>query len=393
MGKITKVDTSDIKKSRPAIPQSTVVELWSRSGGRCELCNEKLWRDGLTFHSINQSNIAHIIAQTPNGPRGNKDDSERLATDISNLMLVCAKHNKLFDTNEIVEQYTVKRLREIKKEHEERIDIATSIKPEMQTTPLIYTSSINNTHMSISNSEVRNALFPRFYPILDKRIDLNFEATDLESEFWKYEKSNLEKSYNSKIKPEFENGNIKHLSIFAMAPQPLLIYLGYLIGDKFPVSIYQLQRYPRSWGWMENGLTNLRFNVKKPLSVKFPPLLTISLSDKICEERIKEAIGSSYSRWDITIDNPNRDFLTRESFLYEFSSKISQLLDEIKNVYGMDNELKIIPIMPIATAIEFGRRIDPKYSMPIKIYNHNQNINKFEPVLTIGSQEGRCVEG
>ena len=69
--------------------------------------------------------------------------------------------------------------------------------------------------------------------------------------------------------------------------------------------------------------------------------------------------------------------------MYYFSHKFSKLIDEIKNIHGIDTELKIIPVMPLAIAIELGRRIDPKYSMPIKIYNNNQNTNKFEPVMNI----------
>ena len=382
MGKITKIKKSKCT-SRPKIPEKVVIELWSKAGGRCELCNEKLWRDGLTYHQINQSNIAHIIAQTPKGPRGSEQDSERLATDISNLMLVCAKHNKLFDTGDIMKEYSVERLHQLKEKHENRIDIATDITPEQQTTPLVYTSTINNTKMFITDREIRNAVFPHYYPILDKRINLNFELTDMEDDFWIAEKKNLENIFNRKIIPELENGNIKHLSIFAIAPQPLLIYLGFLLGDKYPTEVYQLQRNPRKWGWYESSMQDLEYIITKPDKITQQPVLTLSLSDNITEDRIKNSINGEYSRWDLSIKDPNREFLINKNYLYYFSHKFSKLIDEIKNIHGIDTELKIIPVMPLAIAIELGRRIDPKYSMPIKIYNNNQNTNKFEPVMNI----------
>lgn len=383
MGEVTKM-VGNIFKKREDIPKPTTIELWCKAGGRCELCNEKLWRDGLTYHKINQSNIAHIIAQTPNGPRGSVEDSKRLAKDISNLMLVCAKHNHLFDNNEISKEYNIERLRQMKSEHEARIDIATSIVPEKQTTPLIYTSLINDTRMNISDTEIRNAVFPEFYPILDKTINLQLETNDTEKNFWDTEKSNLTKFFERKIRPELEDGSIKHLSVFGFAPQPLLIYFGYLLGDKFPAEIYPLQRNPREWKWTNVGCNDLEYIISKPEETQYPPVLTISLSAKIDEDRIKNSLKNEpYSHWDISIKSPDREFLTNKNYLYRFSREISILLDDIKNKHGINTELKVIPVMPLATAIEFGRRIDPKSSMPIKLYNNNQNSGIFEPVIDI----------
>ena len=76
------------KKKRPAIPENVKRELWIKSGGRCEFrgCNKYLYKDGVTKQPRNLANIAHIVSWTPTGPRGNQN-SEKLATDISNLML------------------------------------------------------------------------------------------------------------------------------------------------------------------------------------------------------------------------------------------------------------------------------------------------------------------
>ena len=95
---------------RPSIPAPVKFELWTKSGGRCEFegCNKPLWYDGLTFAKINGSNIAHIISWTPNGPRGDENLSEKLATDVNNLMLTCPIHNHLIDSKDHIEEYSVK---------------------------------------------------------------------------------------------------------------------------------------------------------------------------------------------------------------------------------------------------------------------------------------------
>lgn len=389
MSKRTRLTSSDVKikqkkKTRDfSIPQPVVCKLWSKAGGRCHLCNKPLYEDDLTFYTINKSHIAHILSWTPNGPRYEAGRSELLRTDFSNLMLVCMDHNKLFDVGAAVGEYTEERLLNIKKEHEDRIDIATSIIPENQTTPLVYMSKILGCKMHISDSEIRNAVFPNFYPKIDEKISFNLQVNDTDSDFWNTEKKNMEIYFTRDLKPKLEDGTISHLSVFGFAPQPLLIYFGYLLGDKYTTDIYPLQRNPKEWKWRETGHEKINYKKKYPTDLKHQPVLTISLSDKITEERVIASIGNNYSRWDISIEKPDREFLTNKEYLYEFSRIISAVLDEIKNAHGISTELKILPVMPIATAIEFGRRIDPKYSMPIKIYNHNEKSQVFEPVLDI----------
>ena len=65
--------------------------LWAISGGRCEYegCNTPLYMDILTKKKYNKAYIAHIVADSLDGPRGDPERSEKLANEISNLMLLC----------------------------------------------------------------------------------------------------------------------------------------------------------------------------------------------------------------------------------------------------------------------------------------------------------------
>lgn len=51
--------------------------LWAISAGRCEYkgCNKVLHRDILTKKKYNSAYIAHIVADKPNGPRGDIERS------------------------------------------------------------------------------------------------------------------------------------------------------------------------------------------------------------------------------------------------------------------------------------------------------------------------------
>ena len=75
------------------------TKLWVLSGGRCEYkdCNKKLWRDDVTMQELNGAYIAHIVAASEGGARYDKDRSEKLADDFSNLMLLCDFHHRMID--------------------------------------------------------------------------------------------------------------------------------------------------------------------------------------------------------------------------------------------------------------------------------------------------------
>ena len=72
--------------SKTTIPESVKRDLWFAAHGRCEFagCNKVLFKHGITMDECNISNYAHIIGDSPKGPRGDKEKSKELAKDINN---------------------------------------------------------------------------------------------------------------------------------------------------------------------------------------------------------------------------------------------------------------------------------------------------------------------
>jgi hypothetical protein len=114
--------------SHTNVPDKTKLRLWVAAGGRCQYpgCNKPLYRDDLTLSEMNRSNIAHIIADSPEGPRGDAFYSEKLAAEFSNLMLLCYDHHHLID-HERLDEHPPEALRTMKAEHERRIEMVTGI--------------------------------------------------------------------------------------------------------------------------------------------------------------------------------------------------------------------------------------------------------------------------
>ncbi len=100
-----------------AITDRTRKILWVKAGGRCSYCQVQLVTEGT--HTDDPSVFgeeAHIVGQSPNGPRAG-DISDVDVDSYANLILLCRKHHKQVDDQ--VGYYTVERLKEIKRHHEE----------------------------------------------------------------------------------------------------------------------------------------------------------------------------------------------------------------------------------------------------------------------------------
>lgn len=89
--------------------------LWGRSGNRCAFpgCKIELTPDGATS---TLGEMAHIVADSPNGPRGESTLTPDERDQYSNLILLCPTHHTQIDSNP--EEWTVERLVRIKAEHE-----------------------------------------------------------------------------------------------------------------------------------------------------------------------------------------------------------------------------------------------------------------------------------
>src|SRR6266404_246752 len=98
-----------------AITDRTRKILWVKAGGRCSICQVQLVTEGTDTDDPSVfGEEAHIVGQSPNGPRaGIISDVDSYA----NLILLCRKHHKQVDDQ--VGYYTVERLKEIKRQHEE----------------------------------------------------------------------------------------------------------------------------------------------------------------------------------------------------------------------------------------------------------------------------------
>lgn len=373
--------------SATSVPENVKIRLWGRAAGRCQYegCNIPLWLDTLTKAEFNTAYLAHIVADNPNGPRGHPILSKQLAADISNLMLMCDVHHRQIDKVDVT-GHPVERLKAMKDAHERRIEITSGITADKRSHILLYGANVGEQSSPVSYAKASTAMIHDWYPADTVPLSLgmyNSSFQDRAEGFWQVESEQLKNMVVSRVRPRLATGDVQHLSIFAMAPQPLLILLGALLSDIPAAEVYQLHREPPDWRWQEDPAT-FEYSIEEPPTEETgPPALVFSLSGTIAAGRIAAAIGGEAAIWRVTIPRPDNDFLKSRRQVRLFRELMRPVMDRIKLRHGEEATIHVFPAMPVALAVEFGRIVMPKADLPLIIYDEHKELGGFVRVLDL----------
>jgi hypothetical protein len=115
--------TSRCARSRGRrIPRDTVVRLVGASGGHCERpsCPTGfLWHEFADGSAVRLGEVAHIVAASVEGPRGDTEVREHELVSYANLLLLCPTCHTIVDG--APREYTTDILRRWKVDHESRL--------------------------------------------------------------------------------------------------------------------------------------------------------------------------------------------------------------------------------------------------------------------------------
>lgn len=376
--------------ARKSILDTVKLQLWVKSAGRCEFkgCNTPVWNNQLTLSDGNFGEVAHIIGSSKLGARGN-ENSEKLQTEFSNLMLLCQRCHKEIDDN--TERYPTELLQKWKQEHEDRIEIQTSYSEDIhKSTVLFFSVNIGERLVPINQEPIRNAMFPKF-PSDQKGIKIEEKEFDRfgNIEYWQ---NFAENKIKRKITRYFEDGIddvvIKHISIFGISPMPLLVYLGRCIGDTIPCDIYQSHRNiedtSKTWSWQDQNNIDINYFIsceRKGLGDEV--FLKLAISDNIELDKYENLISDNCSVYQITVENPSPHFLKSKKQLEIFSYEYRKLLNEIQAKHGKNCKIFILPAIPVSVAVECGRVILPTKDPLVYICEYYKDDGGFKNVLQV----------
>lgn len=384
------------KKSRRSLPASVTNLLWGRAAGRCEFegCARQLTRDSITKRDGNYADRAHI---RPVGECGPRASSRTPATDINsieNLMLVCHEHHVLIDGH--AGDYPEERLLAMKHEHENRVRRATDFTVRSPSHVLVVRGRIGvDRAPTLSREDMWQVLdADHHYSATDGPIEVDVSDigyTDADENFWAACETTLRRKLESAFEPHGSLHRAEHMSVFALAPMPVLMTLGKILGDVRPASVHQFDRYANTWRWPINGSEREREysfawqGNREDDAARVA--LTISLSATVDRSLVSRAMGeSALAEMAFTITQPAYSTIRGPADLNTFRQTMHDCLGAIESRFGSNCEIHVFPAMPASAAVEFGRLMLPKAFPGILIYDHHRDRGGFHPTLWLCSK-------
>jgi len=360
--------------------------LWARSAGRCQYCNKPLIGDLFSANNrLIRALVAHVVSAKPDGPRGDAVRSLQLVDDINNLMLLCYEHHRLIDVEDEA-GHPEALLLAMKAAHETRIEIQTGLADDRQTHIVTFGAPIGSIEAPLSYPSVRMTVLPERYPASGRAIHLEMKGCqyrDHEQTYWTIQKENLRRQFRDRIAGRIETGEIRHLSVFGLAPQPLLIELGHLLCDISSADVHQLMREPKGWGWVSDG-DPIAFRTSSGSSGANVVALKLALSATVTDDRIHRVLGPNVPIWSITAADPHNDIMRRAEDLHTWRRLLRRTFDQIKAGCERDAEIHVFPALPVSAAIETGRVWMPKADLPLVIYDENRTHGGFLRTIDFG---------
>jgi hypothetical protein len=373
-----------------------ILELWVRAGGRCEFhgCKDYLLQDKLTTNSAKLADIAHIVARSEGGPRGEDPMPLSQRNGIENLFLACTKHHRLIDNHAMVAKYSKEILIQYKQAHEERIRYVTGLGDENETVIVRMIGNIRGNTTSISNEEIREAVlkssnrYPRYLGGEHHvEIDLSLIAEADLSRYWQDGVQMIQDVVDRRLTPAIQKNEIRHLSVFAFARIPFLAYLGFAIGDKLPLDIFQKHRKGNEgWVW-PTGQREQRFVFRKERdgTDKSCVAVKVSLSGEVLADQLPPEISHDFTVLSLRPEGskPDRSLLSSKASLDQFRQVYACLLREIEATYPFAQSIHIFPAIPIPAAVILGRELLRDVSPSLLIYDSGPS--GFEQAIKINS--------
>jgi len=389
-------NTSRAGGRRADLPELERRKVWVRAGGRCTLCKRYLLEGDLTWQEVPLGEGAHIVGQkrSARSPRGLDPLPENARDTADNVMLACDTCHKEIDHKRAAGVMTVEELRRRKRDHENLIRHLTGLLPDQRTVVLRMLGNVrgktielhqDTAAMTVIRSGERFPAFPLCYDRQGVEIDLRTlpgEAAG-STAYYSAARALIDEVFSHKLAEGVVRDHISHLSVFAFARLPLLVYLGARLDDTVQADIYQRHRAHETWQWTEDGPA-VDFQVERSgfATEIGEGVLILNLSGTIQPDELPTAV-TGLPVWRIAPIGitPHPDILTKRADLDAFEVLVRSLFAELEATAKSTKVLHVFAALPIAAAVMLGRARDPQVHPRLHIYDRTET--GYEPVLEV----------
>lgn len=354
------------------IKESTTRILLVRAAGRCAICYTDLLKSNFTHKSLYRGERAHIVGKTSDArsPRGEHELPQHQRDDVENLILLCRSCHGEVDAKPNLPEFSVERLRGFKHQHESWIEQVLSVPPDRETAILRLHGTIGDSHVHVNRpvaaaavlGQGRVARFPLNHDPAGVEIDLRQIPSPRlgDREYYQTSKTRIDAVFDQQVTPAVEAGNLRHVSVFALARWPLLVYLGAKLGDKLDAHIYQRHRSTESWAWPDSAdSSEFRWRLASRGQSGSDAVLVLSLSAPVHAAEVPSHLAGSpvYRIAPAGNVTPHYDIIDSTASLKSAERAMRDVLADIEQNRKSTDRLHVMGAAPLSACVTLGRSV------------------------------------
>lgn len=353
---------SEVEDVTSRVSSVTRAALCGTAAGRCEFrgCNQFLFEHHLTLQQGNFSEVAHVVAFRQGGPRGLDGARPDDINAIGNLMLLCPQCHKNIDDHE--DEFSRELLISFKSEHESRIRLVTDVPPTAKTVVVAIKAPVRDSTVDIPPHDIKRAVHPLYAharePFL---IDLN-ALSGVGASLYECARRKID----VEIARLYEQGSpvydSRNISVFALAPIPILVYLGSRMSNKIPLQLFQKHRDTQDWTWKRDGVrADFELTKLRDGSDRGAVGLILPLSGTIDRTQLPPDIRDNATLYEIRLRGrlPGTDFLRLAADLESFAATYRRFLSLVEANHRHVRTLHLFPAVPAPIAVLCGFERQP----------------------------------
>ncbi|MEV5902347.1 SAVED domain-containing protein [Streptomyces sp. NPDC052127] len=390
--------------TRPNLKEIEKRRVWVRSGGRCAICNRDLLDGNLTNEPVSLGELAHIVGQqqSAGSPRGLNNYPKEKRDLADNIILACGECHAEIDDPATLDMFTVEKLLETKRNHEERIKHVTGLGRDRRTVILRMIGQLRGNPLELAQRTAVEAViassdrFPYFKLSYD-RYGIEIELRQLPGEYSNAKDKNsaptaeyyssakviIDDLVDNLLNDGLRKGHVEHVSVFAYARLPLLVYLGRRLGDGYGVDFYQRQQTTDSWIW-PNIDPPVEFDIDvPPVASGTEAILLASISGTVHENEIPQRLRH-YPVFKMHPINrtPFGGIIDSRATLENLRVTYRRFFGELERHHKKIVRLHLFGALPISAAITLGRVRDPVIHPSIVTYDR-VDYGSYEQAIEI----------
>ena len=302
--------------------------------------------------------------------------------DPENLMLLCPSHHPQIDAASNLDAFDVDTLRAAKRHHERRIREATAMVKRERTVVLrvigdVYGDTVQCTRLEATGACLRTGdRFPDFALAVDHAtIECDLRGRPGEQAgsdaYFADACRAIDELVDGRLRDGIARDHIGHVSVFAFARLPLLVYLGSKLDDSFSTDIYQRSRRTQAWDWPNNA-DALDFVVETPAPSPATAVnVVVNASGSIHRGELPDDL-QGLPTYTIRLAGdrpPHANAIESRATLDHFRSACYNLFAAIEDNHKQTRDIHLIAAMPLSAAVTVGQAINPQVLERVTVYH------------------------